>query len=324
LALTYRRAINGDTPLKIVHPNKDIFMTDTQREETVAIVFADISGSTPLYERVGNTKAHEQISACLALLKSIVAEHDGEFVHSRGDDVVCTFKDCQNAFKTTRDMLAKTEGGELLVHIGLDFGDVIRVRDDIFGDCVNAAARFSSLANANEAICSELLRSKVNTSSQAELTFFDTRHLKGKRDAANVYRYAVPNLDMGTQIFFGKSDGLSAAATTPAPTSQAKITFDGETVVCSSGREITIGRSETCDLVLPFGWVSRQHAVLEMRKDHAYLRDVSSNGVYVCVAGQPPVLLRRETMLLPPKCSLSPTNHPDAEGAISIDCEVTL
>lgn len=126
-------------------------------------------------------------------------------------------KIAKTPFETTRDMLAKTEGGELLVHIGLDFGDLIRVLEDIFGDCVKAAARFSSLANANEAICSELLRSKVNSFSQAELTFFDTLHLKGKRDAANVYRYAFPNLDMGTQIFFGKRDGLSATATTPPP-----------------------------------------------------------------------------------------------------------
>lgn len=299
-------------------------MTDTQRTETVAIVFADISGSTALYERVGTAQAHAQISACLTLLKSIVAQNDGEFVHSRGDDVVCTFQNPQNAFQTTRDMLAKTDGGELLVHIGLDYGEVIRVRDDIFGDCVNAAARLSSLANSNEALSSELLRSLVNQSSQAELTFFDTRHLKGKKDAANVYRYANPSLDLGTVIAFGGGTGLSAQAKPAVTTAFAELSFDGTTLTCEAGAQLTLGRADTSDMVLPFAWVSRNHAVLEMRKDHAYLRDVSSNGIYVSVPGQPPVLLRRETMLLPRKCSLSPTNPPDAEGAIAISCRVVL
>ena len=130
-------------------------MADTQTEKIVTVVFADISGSTTLYERVGNQKAHEMISACLELLKNTVAKNNGEFVHSRGDDVVCTFERANDAFMTVQDMLEQTNGADLLVHIGLDHGHVIRIRDDIFGNCVNVAARLSGLANENEAFFSE-------------------------------------------------------------------------------------------------------------------------------------------------------------------------
>jgi adenylate cyclase len=297
-------------------------MTDTQYEVTVAIVFADISGSTSLYERVGNTLAHEQISKCLELLRNTVAEHNGVFVHSRGDDVVCTFADPEDAFKTVRDMLARTDGGELLVHIGLDHGPVIRIRDDIFGDCVNAAARLSGLANANEALCSENMRAKLGGNAQTELQFFDTRHLKGKQSAANIYRYAKPNLDAGTQISFGVTVSIPAVMINLVEEPHALLTYDGRSLKCTASRTIIIGRVVPCDLIVAHNWVSRRHAVVEMRGDHAYLRDISSNGIYVCVADQAPVLLRRETMLLPANCSLSPTNHPNSPEAVFIECQV--
>ena len=296
-------------------------MSGSQSEVTVAVLFADISGSTSLYERVGNHKAHEQISACLALLKQVVAEHDGVFVHSRGDDVVCTFDQPENAFLSLRDMLARTDGGELLVHIGVDYGPVIRIRDDIFGDCVNAAARLSSLANSNEALCSDRYRQLLSSIGQSEFHYFDTRQLKGKGEAAKIYRYATPNLDAGTQVSFGALEP-NAPRTTVLRGASTVLIFQDLTVTCAASQEIKIGRAEDCDLVIPYGWISRRHAIVEMRGVHAYVRDVSSNGIYVTATNQPPVLLRRETMLLPPECTLSPTIPPQDPNAALIHCKV--
>ncbi|MEM7438407.1 MAG: adenylate/guanylate cyclase domain-containing protein [Pseudomonadota bacterium] len=300
-------------------------MADVHEEETVTVVFADISGSTALYQRVETAQAHAMISACLELLKTTVAENNGDFVHSRGDDVVCTFAETRDAFQTVRDMLARTDGADLLVHIGLDRGPVIRVRDDIFGNCVNVAARLSGLAKENEAFCTNTIRDALTDEQRSEVHFFDSRHLKGVSDAADVYRYATPSIEAGTQVLFGNStdlDPLHERPQTMAQQTLVQLTHKGQVVRGGTGQRITIGRSDDCDMVLPFAWVSRQHASVEVRNAHVYLHDESSNGIYVVAEGQAPILLRRESMLLPTRCTLSPTTHPDEPGAKLIYCTV--
>lgn len=101
-------------------------MQEQQFDVTVANVYADISGSTALCEKVGNTQARAQIAACLDLLRSVIAEHGGKFIHSRGDDVLCTFENPANAFSTVKDMLAQTATGNLSVHIGVDYGPALQ------------------------------------------------------------------------------------------------------------------------------------------------------------------------------------------------------
>ena len=81
-------------------------MSEAQYEVVVAVICADISGSTALYDKVGNVKAHAQITECLQILRDVIAEDGGEFVHSRGDDVICTFESPENAFETVKHMLS--------------------------------------------------------------------------------------------------------------------------------------------------------------------------------------------------------------------------
>ncbi|WP_069300360.1 adenylate/guanylate cyclase domain-containing protein [Neptunicoccus sediminis] len=299
-------------------------MSDAQFEVIVAVVCADISGSTALYDQVGNLEARTQIDSCLHILRDVISEHGGEFIHSRGDDVLCIFEDPNNALQTMQDMLARTREGALSVHIGLDFGPAIRTRDDVFGDCVNVAARLGSLANPRESLCSRAFFKAIKPGGRDALHYFDSRKLRGKARAENIYRYADVTVDSNTQVSFGAAPNTDLPRAKSGGTKElsALIAFDGTVAECTQAREVTIGRAEGCDLVLPRQWVSRRHIIIEMRKDHAYLRDVSSNGTYVCLPGQDPILLRRETMALPGKCTLSPTKHPEAEDALSVTCQL--
>nr|WP_325248730.1 adenylate/guanylate cyclase domain-containing protein [Amylibacter sp.] len=299
-------------------------MPNEQSEVIVAVICADISGSTALYDQVGNLEARSQIDACLRILQQVIREHGGDFIHSRGDDVLCTFDDPQNAFSTVKDMLDRTKDGALSVHIGLDFGPAIRTRDDVFGDCVNVAARLASLANPKEALCSRSVFKAITPKTKNELHFFDSRKIRGKSKAEHIYRYAGVNVESNTHVSFGAAPvtNFPLPARDGDDQMSALISFEGIVAHCTQDKGVTIGRADSCDLVLPRQWVSRQHIVIEMRKDHAYLRDISSNGTYVCMDGQLPILLRRETMALPGTCTLSPTKHPDAEDALSITCQL--
>jgi adenylate cyclase len=294
-------------------------MQQDQFDVVVAIVYADISGSTALYEKVGNTQARTQIAACLGLLRDVISNHGGEFVHSRGDDVLCTFEGPANAFSAVKDMLSATANGDLNIHIGVDYGPAIRTLDDIFGDPVNVAARLADIANPKEALCSDALHACLSKEEQTLVRFFDTRQLRGKAEAERIYRFADFNQTMTTQVSFSKTDHSAIGAGRPT----AYLSFLDQTVSCASGTQISIGRGTECDLTVPRQWVSRKHAIIEVRQKLAYVRDVSSNGTYVCLVGQPPILLRREEMALPSICTLSPTRNPDANDAVAITCHIT-
>ena len=79
----------------------------------VAILLADVTGSTPLYEAIGDAAAARQIVACRDGLQSIITRRGGTFIQSRGDDVLCTFAEPSSALRAAREMLAQSSAGSV-------------------------------------------------------------------------------------------------------------------------------------------------------------------------------------------------------------------
>ena len=63
----------------------------TKKDESRAVMFADISGSTRLYETSGDAQAFEAISGCIARLSAIVEKHKGTVIKSMGDGLMASF-----------------------------------------------------------------------------------------------------------------------------------------------------------------------------------------------------------------------------------------
>jgi predicted component of type VI protein secretion system len=61
---------------------------------------------------------------------------------------------------------------------------------------------------------------------------------------------------------------------------------------------LALGRDATCDLVIRDRRASRNHGKIERRGDKFVLSDISTNGTYVVVSGEPEYFLRREDMVL--------------------------
>ncbi|MBT6454126.1 MAG: adenylate/guanylate cyclase domain-containing protein, partial [Gammaproteobacteria bacterium] len=55
------------------------------------ILFADIAGSTALYENIGDSQAENLINTILAALSGIVEEHNGLVIKTIGDEIMCQF-----------------------------------------------------------------------------------------------------------------------------------------------------------------------------------------------------------------------------------------
>ena len=57
----------------------------------VSILFADISGRTMLYEKLGDQLAQQLIVRCISIMNRALASHHGTLIKTIGDAILCTF-----------------------------------------------------------------------------------------------------------------------------------------------------------------------------------------------------------------------------------------
>ena len=73
----------------------------------VAILFADVVGSTQLYDKFGDTKASETVAHCLEVMKDATHQFDGTVIKTIGDEVMSTFQTADDAMSAATQMQAR-------------------------------------------------------------------------------------------------------------------------------------------------------------------------------------------------------------------------
>ncbi|MGH8560797.1 MAG: adenylate/guanylate cyclase domain-containing protein, partial [Nevskiales bacterium] len=126
----------------------------------LVILFADICGSTRLYESLGDTRASAAIGNCLKQIEHSARAHGGELIKTIGDEVLMLFPQPDDAATAARDMhlaahaLPATENSPMTLHIGFHLGSALREGKDVLGDGVNVAARLVGLAKPGQTLTS--------------------------------------------------------------------------------------------------------------------------------------------------------------------------
>jgi len=292
----------------------------------VAILMADISGSSALYDNVGDADALRQVGVCLDNMMAIVEREGGTFIRSKGDDVLATFADPVAALAASRAMLALKITGQtsLAFHVGATFGNVIRARDDIFGDSVNTAARLSSMAKSGELLASDSFVERLPEADRCRMHPLDTITLKGKDAPTGIFAL----LEEGTQLrtVIGKSPAVTDArkASRPAPAVTLTLLYAGQAFVCPERKILSLGRASDNDIVIEHPWISREHAKIQVRRGKVQLTDQSTSGSFVATQDGYEFLLKRETVLLTGSGTISPGIPATAPEAEIIHYEVTV
>jgi len=266
--------------------------------EQYAIVFADVVGSTQLYETIGDTRAKECIVTMESLLMEVVREYKGTVVEVIGDEVMCRFDDATAAIYATCAMQQAAEsrapmhGAQLSVRIGLHYGPVITEAERMFGDTVNTAARMAGIALGQQIITTE---STVNNLPQLvkELAHeFDRVAVKGKRKEIVVYSIQWRQ-DISATVFATKGFPLTETG------ERLALQYRGENInILPESPTFILGRSTECDLLVFGNKVSRVHARIEIQRGKFVLVDQSTNGTYVEINQGEPIYLRRESLPL--------------------------
>jgi len=74
------------------------------QDQQVAIVFADVVGSTQLYENLGDERARETVQSCLNVMKRSTEEYGGTVIKTMGDEVMSTFPSADDAMNAASQM----------------------------------------------------------------------------------------------------------------------------------------------------------------------------------------------------------------------------
>jgi class 3 adenylate cyclase len=260
-----------------------------------ALLFADIAGSTRLYETLGDAVALTMIGRCLDVVRQVCEERDGRVVKTIGDEVMALFPSAGNAGYATAEMhnrivkLGNGSGPALRIHAGFHFGPVLVDASDAFGDTVNVAARLCSLAKAGQTLIARETLEQLPGALRARSRSQDVQAVKGKQDEIELY-----------ELLWQESE---EDLTTMAPRRagrQARLTLrcgDRELDVAEQN-VLTFGRDGQNDVVILDRKASRLHARIERRRDKYVLIDHSTNGTFCTVQGEREVELRREEFLL--------------------------
>jgi len=172
---------------------------DRIERRLAAILAADVAGYSRL-TGMDEEGTHVQLQAHLrALVDPKVAEHRGRVVKNTGDGMLAEFSSVVDAVRCALDVQRgmaerNTEVPDekrIEFRMGINVGDIIIDRGDIFGDGVNVAARLEGLAKPGGICISDDAHRQVR--GKFDVTFEDVgeRQLKNIARPVRVFRVAL-------------------------------------------------------------------------------------------------------------------------------------
>jgi len=267
-------------------------------ERQATVLFADVSGSTRLYETAGDATALAAITQCLAAMRQATEAAGGRVVKTIGDEVMAIFPGPDAAVAAAAEMQAKAEqlpevaGTRIGLRIGFHYGPVLQQDNDVFGDTVNLAARLVAQAQKSEIITTSDTAAQLAPVFRSMVRHLHSITVKGKTEEIELAEI-IWRSDVNATTFVRNRVKPKAAG------HKIRLLYrDREVVRRRDGDAVVIGREAGCGLVIDDDMASRRHCTVERRGDKFVLKDHSTNGTYITLEGDTELLLQREELTL--------------------------
>ena len=250
----------------------------------VAILFADVVGSTRLYDKFGDTKASETVARCLEVMKDATYKFDGTVIKTIGDEVMSTFPNVDNAMSAAAQMQAQIstdkDAGEdhipVSIRIGCHFGPVVEEQNDIFGAAVHTANRMTSQAKAKQIVISGETVEQMGADWAAQTRQIDVATVRGRAGEVALFELLWQPDEATSMVPTLGWESRTQTAT------RLVVSFRDTTVeVTDFKKNINMGRADENDLVVKGNLISRIHARIEKRRGRFMLIDQSTNGTFL-------------------------------------------
>lgn len=296
------------------------------------VLFADLRGSTALFETLGNAEATSVVTHCVNALAAPVKANAGHVVKTLGDGLMAVFDNPPQAALAAAQMhdlleVMVSRGGErgassglraLRLQVAVARGEVVEMGGDCFGDAVNVAARLLDHAGDNETLATADVLQGLPAEARARFRSLDRLVLRGRVEPVPVHVLGGRRgaSDMAVTQFGGEvlnvvrePDGL-------------RLMWSGQhRVFASQQMPVVLGRSPQAAFCVDDSRVSRSHARLDWHSGSFQLTDLSYNGTYVRFNDGEIVSLRRGSCTLHGSGSIGLAGSPGdpASACVSFD-----
>lgn len=310
------------------------------------VLFADVAGSTQLYEKLGDAEALRAVERCLNRVERAIVACGGKVVKTIGDELMATFATAELACHAAGVMHARIEGlpsvagGKLAIRVGFHYGSVLVDGVDVFGNTVNVASRITEVAKAREIITSaetaKLLPDAVREKSLKPLPAISVKGVSAPLDLVEILWTAGPTARLAQPSAAPTLAAASATATAiaeaspPAEPPKTKLTPRvilryGKQEILMRGQAacVTLGRDTGNDIVIHDPRASRNHGTIELRGGKCVLTDKSSNGTFISPHGETNVAITKDEYVLKGKgyICFGHVCPPDSVGSLAYEVQ---
>jgi len=272
-------------------------------DDKLAILFADVVGSTRLYDALGDDRARETVQQCLRLMKEATEQFGGAVIKTVGDEIMSTFPSADDALsassqmqqKITNTILVGSGDTHVSIRIGCHYGPVVAEDRDIFGAAVNTANSMTSQAKAGQILTTSALVEQLSPQWRALVRQIDVATPKGQSDEVAIFEVLWQPEEATNML-----PSIDPASRPAAPSSRLRLRFKGEELVVGGNGKaaITMGRADDNDVVIKGNLISRVHARIDTARNRFVLIDESTNGTFIQQDVGEELYVRRDSTVL--------------------------
>lgn len=274
------------------------------------VMFADLTGSTSVFESLGNEAATHAVRALTQWIGQVCERHGGRVVKTLGDGVLALFPAAAYAVDAVvqlqREHARRQEqrgpAHHMRLQVGLACGDVVEVSGDCFGDAVNVAARLSDLAGPGEVLATrEVVEQVAQPAAGVRFQAMGGMPIRGKSQEHQVSRIEWEEDTSTGMLTLPAMDFAMQRPRVRVPAAASIVLESGNLVHAFDADELPVhlGRAREAEFPVFDPRVSRLHARIEWRGQGFVLVDLSSYGTCVRFTGSATDLrLRREECAL--------------------------
>lgn len=274
---------------------------------TTTVVFADLTGSTGVFEALGNAKATETVTRLTNWIGQVCQSHGGRVVKTLGDGVLAVFPDGPSAVDAVVELQRNHQKRivnwpprlRMRLQVGVACGEIVEVDGDCYGDAVNVASRLSDLSGADQIWVTDTVIDQLPTGTNVRFRGLGAVSIRGKQEARVLFRIEWQE-EVMSEFFTAPASLEQLPARGEAQSGQIELAWlDEHAKFRSAELPIHLGRVSDADFVVNDQRVSRIHAKIEWRNGTFVLVDASSYGTWVRFNGSETELpLRREECVL--------------------------
>ena len=152
------------------------------------VVFADLVGSTGIFERLGDETAGRFVTQLTTALSKTFEQHSGRVVKLLGDGVMLRYPSASDAVRSVQGLMAEIlRAGLPPAHAGITAGPLVIRDGDVYGHTVNLAARIAGHAGAGELLVAGAVMERLDPAHLGWVDLGD-QDLKGLAEPVRLAR----------------------------------------------------------------------------------------------------------------------------------------